>query len=55
MDMNFDFIDRSNEKQLEAMIRRAGAVAAKEAMKIKMLEYKMDFGTVITKVKMSLN
>ncbi len=55
MDLDFDFIDQSEEQRLEAMIRRAGKVAAKEALKIKLLEYKMDFGTVISKVKMSLN
>jgi len=54
--MDYDFLDNnSEEKRLEEMIQRAGRVAAKEALKIKMLEYKMDFGTVVTKVKMSLN
>ncbi|MBU0580293.1 MAG: hypothetical protein KKA19_03860 [Candidatus Margulisbacteria bacterium] len=44
-----------DEKELKLIIRKASNVAAKDEMKIKMLEYKMDFGSLLAKVTRSLN
>ncbi|MFC1517537.1 hypothetical protein ACFL5G_03155 [Candidatus Margulisiibacteriota bacterium] len=44
-----------DEQDLKMVIRKASKVAAQDAMKIKMLEYKMDFGTLFAKVTMSMN
>ena len=44
-----------DERELKLIIKKASNEAAKEEMKIKMLEYKMDFGTLFAKVTMSLN
>ena len=44
-----------NEQDLKLIIKKASNSAAKEEMKIKMLEYKMDFGSLLAKVTMSMN
>ncbi len=46
---------QQDEERLKDIIRRAGKIATREEVKIKMLEYRMDFGTVLTKIRMSLN
>ena len=43
------------DKDLKALIRKAGEEGSKKALKIKTLEYKMDFGSVDAIVSMSLN
>jgi hypothetical protein len=43
------------EKDIKAMIKRAGEEGSKRSQKIKTLEYRMDFGTVSATVSMSLN
>ena len=48
--------DKDNSsKYLKSLIRRAGEEGAKKSLKIKTLEYKMDFGSIDAIVSMSLN
>ena len=43
------------EKDLKALIKKAGEEGSKKSQKIKTLEYRMDFGSVTATVSMSLN
>lgn len=43
------------DKELKDLIKKAGDEGSQKALKIKTLEYKMDFGTVDAIVSMSLN
>jgi len=44
-----------DEKDLKLIIKKASNSAARTEMKIKMLEYRMDFGSLLAKVTMSMN
>ncbi len=43
------------DKDIKSLIKRAGEEGAKKSLKIKTLEYKMDFGSIDAIVSMSLN